>query len=112
MALAKVTKQSYEAFFIAGSIIKNQEADEVVELATSTVAAQDKDLNDVSGIVLEQATKKLADDPEGNYINNALAIQCKAGAEAASPYVITFYMETNKGNKWEVDMKLVLKEVP
>lgn len=112
MALKKVTKQIYEAFFIAGSMLKNQDADEVVDLALSTVAAQDKDGNDVSAIVLVQTTKKLESDPEGSYIDNALSIQCRAGLEDESPYVITFYMTTDKGNKWEVDMQLVIKEVP
>lgn len=112
MALEKVTKQIYEAFFIAGSMLKNQDADEVVDLVLSTVAAQDVDGNDVSNTVLLQSTKKLVSDPEGSYVDNALSIQCRAGLEVESPYIITFYMTTDKGNKWEVDMKLVIKEVP
>jgi len=110
VALEKVTKQNYEAFFIAGSILNNQEADEVVELASSSVTAEDKDGTDKSTEILVQASKKLADDPNGSYSDNALAIQCKAGIEGESMYKVTFYMETNKGNKWEVDMNIKVKE--
>ena len=111
MALSKITKQSYERFFVRGSILNVQEdGTETVDLNSSIVRAEDKDGNLVSSAVLDQATKALDSDPKGSYTNNAVKIRFQNGRESLSPYIVTFRMPTSKGNRWEVDVKVVIKE--
>ena len=115
MAIGKVKKQSWEAFYIAGSILPWQEdgSTEVVVLATSTVVAEDVDGTDVSATFMEQATKCLADDPDGDFTDNMLSMQLKGdgGAEADSPFKVTFKMITDEGNQFEVDVQVIVKEL-
>ena len=103
-------KQAWEAFYIAGSILKVQTDTEVIVLANSSVLAEDKDGNDVSTTFLEQATKVLGTDPKGSFADNQLEIRIRDGEEALSPYKVTFRMETDEGNKWEVDRKVEVEE--
>lgn len=105
-----IEKQSWEKFPIYGSILNVQEADEVVVLATSKIKAWDKDNKEVTSAFLDNTTKALADDPDGKYIINALAVRCQDGIVAKSPYTVTFYMITDNGNQWEADMKVKIKE--
>ena len=114
MAIEKTTKQSWEEYFIAGSILNVQkDGTETVVLLTSSIEAVDKNGDDALATVIDAATKKLDSDPDGSYSDNMLAVRCKAGSETSgSPYVVTFKMITTEGNKWEVDMKLVIKEIP
>jgi hypothetical protein len=98
-----IEKQPYEEFFIAGSILKVQTATETVVVGNSNVSAVDKDNADVSSTFLDDATKVVGNDPDGDYTNNILSIRVRAGEVALSPYKVTFQMETTEGNKWEVD---------
>jgi len=112
VALEKTTKQSWEEYPIAGSILNVQkDENEKVVLATSVIEAIDKEGEDALATVIDMPTKTLDDDPDGTYIDNMLSVRCKGGTEAGSPYIVTFKMTTSEGNKWEVDMKLVIKEV-
>ncbi len=104
-------KQSREVFPIYGSIINVQEADETVVLNSSTVVAMDKDGKD-AGEILNQATKTLGDDPDASYSENMVGIKVQNGSQAKSPYYITFLMVTSAANKYEVDVKMKVKEVP
>jgi hypothetical protein len=110
MALSTVEKQIYESFFIGGSIYNVQQSGEAIVLANSTVVAEDKDGTDVSSTLLSQATKSLGDDENGG-TNNVLKIRLQGGTEAASPYKVTFKMETDQANKWEVDILVKVEEV-
>lgn len=113
MAMEKTTKQSWEEYFVSGSILNVQkDGTETIVLATSEIEAIDSEGNDALATVIDMTTKKLDNDPNGSYTNNLLSVRCRAGVETSSPYVITFKMITTEGNKWEVDMKLVIKEVP
>ncbi len=109
--LKSISKQSYEEFFIAGSILNVQGATEVIVVGSSTVAAEDKEGTDVSTTFLEQATITTDDDPEGSYATNMLSIRVRAGDEDGSPYKVTFYMMTDEGNKWEVDLEVKIEEI-
>ena len=112
MAITKTTKQGWEEYFIAGSIIDVQkDGTETVVLATSTIEAIDNEGNDALATIVDVATKKLDDDPNGNSSDNMLSVKCKGGAEAASPYIVTFKMVTTEGQKWETEMKVVIKEI-
>lgn len=115
MAIGKVKKQSWEAFYIAGSILPWQEdgSTEVVELATSTVIAEDVDGTDVSVTFLVQGTKVLSSDPDGDFTNNMLSIRLAGdgGLEADSPFKVTFKMITDEGNQFEVDVMVYVKEI-
>lgn len=98
-----IDKQAYEAFFIGGSILKVQTDTETINLANSTVVAEDVNGTDVSSSFLEQATIILGNDSQGTYANNQLSMRIRDGEESLSPYKVTFRMETTEGNKWEVD---------
>ncbi len=115
MAIGKVKKQSWEAFYIAGSILPWQEDDttETVVLNSSMVLAEDRDGNDVSLTFIEQGTKVLGTDPDGDFISNMLAIRLKGdgGVEADSPFKVTFRMVTDEGNQFEVDIMVYVREI-
>ena len=115
MAITKVKKQAWEAFYIAGSILSWQDDDstEVVVLATSTVIAEDKDGTDVSDTFMNQGTKVLDSDPDGDFTDNMLSMRLTSdgGAEAASPFKVTFKMITDEGNYYEVDVRVEVKEI-
>lgn len=112
MAITKTTKQGWEEYFIAGSIIDVQkDGTEKVLLATSSIEAIDSEGEDALATIVEVATKKLDDDPEGSYTDNMLSVRCRGGVETLSPYIVTFKMITTEGQKWETEMKIVIKEV-
>jgi hypothetical protein len=104
-------KQSREIFPIWGSILNVQDPDETIILATSTVTATDKDGKD-AGEILNQSTKILNDDPDGSYNDNLLGIKVRGGSSEFSPYYITFLMWTSASNRWEVDVKMKVKDLP
>jgi len=110
VAIESFEKQSWEEFPIAGSILNVQESDETVDLNNSSVYGYDKDGNDVTTSIIDATTKTLTDDPDGNYTNNALKVRVKGGDEDGTPYKITFKLVTNKGNKWEIDVRMKIKE--
>ena len=103
-------KQPAEEFYIYGSILHNQDSDETVSLASSSVTAMDLDGTDATATVLDATTKQLYDDPGGDYTDNALAIRVRAGAVASAPYKITFLLVTSKGNTYEIDVKMAVHE--
>ena len=112
MAITKTTKQGWEEYFIAGSIIDVQkDGTEKVLLATSSIEAIDSEGEDALATIVEVATKKLDDDPEGSYTDNMLSVRCRGGVETLSPYIVTFKMITTEGQKWETEMKIVVKEI-
>jgi len=104
------SKQPYEAFVIYGDIVDVQLAGEAIAIGNSSVVAEDKDGNDVSTVVLDQSTIAVGDSPDGG-TSNILQIQCRAGVGTESPYKVSFKMETDQNNKWEVDVKMKVKEL-
>jgi hypothetical protein len=105
-------KQIYERYYISGSILGVQEnVNEKIVLGSSTVAAIDNAGDDVSTTLLEQATKRLDNDPKGLYIGNMLSIRVRGGDPDLSPYQVTFKMETNYGNRFEADMRVGVGEI-
>jgi len=108
--MKKIKKQIYEEFFVYASILNVQDSYESIVLGSCSVTAIDTNEDDATADVLEAGTEALSDDPNGIYINNVLSVRVKAGTEALSPYKITFYIVTDKGNKWEIDLQLTIKE--
>lgn len=112
MSIEEFEKQEWESWPVWGSIINVQNASETVSLNDSFVKAMDKDGNNVSSTFLDQSTKQLGDDPDGDYTDNMLGMRCQGGSLSASPYYITLYMVTSESNHYEVDVKVKIKRYP
>jgi len=116
MGIKTVKKQNWEAYYLAGSILEWQEDDstEVVTLVGSTVVAEDADGTDVSDTFMEQGTKRLDSDLNGDFDDNMLSMRLKGegGDVTKSPYIVTFRITTDEGNQYEVDYKVEVKEIP
>jgi len=111
MSVETFTKQSREQFTIWGSILDVQESEETIVQVSSTVTATDKEGKD-AGEILNQSSIELGNDPDGTATDNMLGIKVRDGVEAKSPYWITFLMVTTANNRWEVDVKMKVKESP
>jgi hypothetical protein len=94
------TKQSYEEFVIAGDFVNVLEAGETLVLADCDIKAYDSSDTDVTSSILENKAVS----------GSQLQITVKDGSNSSSPYIISFYAETSDGNKWELDVKMKLKE--
>jgi len=108
-SIGSFTKQNYEQFFIAADLVDVLETGESIDLTNVDVSAIDGNLDDATAVVLQAATIALDDSPDGG-TDNMVKIRVQAGVEADSPYKITFKMPTNLNNKWELDLKMKLKE--
>ena len=109
MALDKFTKQSFEEFRISADFGNNFQAKESLVIGSCTVTAADKDGNDVSSTVLDGTTIATADGATSGVALSALQVLVKAGSESESPYKITCQGVTDKGHKWELDVRMVIK---
>lgn len=96
-------KQSYEKFGVEGDFSKVLATGETLVLGSSVVIAEDKDGNDMSTTVLNQASLSV--------VGAKLVIQCKAGVATESPYKITFRTVTSANNQFEVDARMKVKEI-
>lgn len=103
MALPRTEKQSYERYVIGCNYEKVLGDTELIVLGSSLVEAQDKDGNDMSTVVIEQAT--FAVD------GSRLKFRIREGLEIESPYKITAKAETDLGNRFEVDFEMRVKEL-
>jgi len=102
MALDNFTKQSYESFIISANFENNMTTGETLTLASCSVSATDKDGVDASSTVLDSTSKAVS--------GTKLQIRVKDGAEAGSPYKITFKAVTSLSNKWEKDVQMTITE--
>lgn len=102
MALDNFSKQSYESFVVSANFENNMESSEDLVLASCSVTATDSDGADASSTVLEDGSIQVS--------GQALQIRVKAGAEANSPYKITFKAVTDLDNKWEKDVQMTISE--
>lgn len=99
----KFTKQSYEEFTITADFVNVLDTGETI--ASQTVEAEDKDGTDVAATVTDQATISVS--------GSQVSVLVKAGAEAASPYKITFKIVTDSSpaHKWEEDITMTIREL-
>jgi len=109
-SIESFTKQNYEQFFIAGDLVNVLEDDEGIDLDNTTITAIDSEGEDATSDVLQAGTKALDDSPDGG-TNNMVKIRVQAGIEALSSYKITFRIPTDQDNKWEIDVRLKIKEL-
>jgi hypothetical protein len=101
MQIEKFTKQSYEQFYIAGNFSLNLGDGETID--DETVTAVDKTGADATATVLTAGTDTIVD--------GKVRVQVTGGSQALSPYRIRFIIETSLTNKWEIDVKMRVKEI-
>jgi hypothetical protein len=114
MAVESFTKQSWEEWVIAGSIDDVIDTGETIVEATSDIKAWhwDDETTEKTTDLIEIATKA-ADNT-----NFWLKVRVKGGDATEVPeggsnpgvYKITFYIITSLGNKYEIDVKMKIKE--
>lgn len=111
--MSETNKQSWERYPIAGSILNVQTPTETVSLANSSASAVDNTGADATSIILDDTQEKLDTDPDSpaGYTNNMYSIRLQAGDENDSPYVVTFYLETSEGNRYECEMIVNIEEL-
>ena len=102
MPIASFTKQSWETWIIATDYSDDLETGETIVLATSSIIAVDKNAEDATDDVLNQSGKAVS--------GALLQIRVEAGTASLQPYKITFKAITNLGNKYEYDVKMVVRE--
>jgi len=103
-------KQNYERWFISGDLYGRLEEGENIDLTNTSIIATDKDGNDATADILQLATKALTDSPDGG-TNNGVKLRVQEGEEDKSPYKITFRIPTDRDNRFEIDLKVKLKEL-
>jgi len=106
MAVESFTKQNWEEWVIAGSIEDVVDTGETIDLASSDIKAWSySDLaTEVTSDVIEIATKAKDD------VLHYLKVRVKGGTTTLTPYKITFYIVTSLANKYEIDVKMKIKE--
>lgn len=102
MGRAAFEKQSWESWIIAMDISDDQNTDENILLSESSITATDKNGEDVTDDVLDQSGKAVS--------GPLLQIRVVAGSESLQPYMIRFQAITDQGNKYELDVKMVIRE--
>jgi hypothetical protein len=105
--LEAFAKTTYERHMIFGEFEDVLCDGENLVLASSEISATDKDGADKSSEVLNQSTKSIVASPK-----RRLGIRCRAGDEASSPYKIVFKTVTDQGNRWQLDILMVVKHLP
>jgi len=104
MGLEKTEKQGFERYFVNADFSAVLEADETLDAANenTTITVVDKDNADATATIIDDASK---------YVDGtSLYVRIKDGDEEGSPYKITIKVETSKGNRWEVDGLIKIKE--
>lgn len=106
MAVESFTKQPYEEWVIAGSIEDVVDTGETITLGSCDVKAWQWDdlTQEETTNVIEIAT--LSKDDTLHY----LKVRVKGGTTAIATYKITFYIVTSLSNKYEIDVKMKIKE--
>lgn len=108
-------KQPYESFIVGIDFSHTMEEGEELVLGSCNVTAVDKDGADVSSDIVDNTAKAVttadaADITTTPVTNAMLATRIKGGTVALSKYLITYRVTTTLSNKYEVDLKLSVKE--
>jgi len=104
VGLERTEKQGFERYFVHGDFSEVLGVDETLDIANleTTVTALDNTGADATATIIDDASK---------YVDGtSLYVRIKDGTEAESPYKITIKVETSKGNRWEVDGLVKIKE--
>lgn len=102
MAISSFVKQPWEEFYIAADFSLVLGATETIVEGTSTVTAADYDGNDVTSDLLESGSEQV----DGDYYK----VRCKGGVDKTN-YKITFKAITSLDNKYELDVRMKVKEL-
>jgi len=102
VARAAFEKQSWETWIVAMDVSDDLETGETIILATSTISAKDNNGDDATDDVLDQGGKAVS--------GSLLQIRVVAGSAALQPYWIRFRALTSNDNKYELDVKMVIRE--
>lgn len=100
--MEKFKKQSYEEFVIGADFSANFDSGTVI--SSEVVTATDKNGLDVTATITDQASVS----NDGTSVVNVLI---RAGDQTLSPYKITFRIIDSVSNKWELDVKMEVKEI-
>lgn len=107
MGLEKTKKQPFERYFVYGDFVKVMDDDETLDAGNAATTVTAIDLADNS-----DATADVIDDAS-MYVDNEtkrLYIRVKDGIDGKE-YKFTIRVETDKGNRWEVDGIIDVDEV-
>ena len=104
----RFTKQIGEKFYIEADFSDNIASTETVVIGNSSVTATDALGVNVS---FGQPNAVLTDTLAVSASGDGLIVRVTAGAEATSPYKITFLMETSLGNVWELDVQMTIAQI-
>ena len=102
MGLTKTEKQGWERYFVYGDFSDVLDDDELIDIGDCVFLAEDVQGDDALADVLDTAAAYV----EGS----SVYVRVMDGAEVDSPYKFTIRVETSKGNRWEVDGQLKIKE--
>lgn len=106
MALGKTEKQSYEAYFIHGDFSSVMTSPEIIDTIISLVVL-DSDGTDVSNDLIESGSQSIGTDDDIFKV----FFRIQNGDSAGSPYKFTVKIETDTGNRWEIDGLIKIKEL-
>lgn len=111
------TKQPVETFYVGAEFSQNLDTGETIVLAGSTVTAEDSNGNDVTSTVIESGTTAVAtataaevDNEYTPKTSGMLEARVKAGT-AGETYKLTFRGLTSAANKFELDVRMKVKQL-
>lgn len=93
-------KQPWEEFTLEADFSLNMQSDET--LSNPTVTAVDKNGTDVSTTFLDTNTVQAS--------GQSVFCLIRGGTEDVQPYIVTFRAETSVNHKWELDVKIKVKD--
>jgi len=96
------SKQPSEEYYIEADYSRVWVTGESVTLASSTITAVNKADEDKTADVLDVSTHAVAPSGKG------VVVRIRAGLVAESPYIITSKIKTSGGQRWELDMEMVI----
>lgn len=96
------SKQPSEEYYIEADYSRVWITSESVTLASSSVTAVNNADEDKTADVLDVGTLAVAPSGKG------VVFRVKAGLVAESPYKITSKIKTSGGQKWELDIEMVI----
>ena len=104
MIPGRFSKQPYEEFYWGADFSDVIDTDnESIILGSSSITAVDV-TEETDETVYYEATLTVVS-------NTILAVRVKAGEAGASPYKLTYRIETTVGNKYEKDVLMTVKDV-
>lgn len=105
MGLGKTEKQSYESYFIHGDFSPMMTSPETISTIASLVVL-DNAGEDATDELIESGSPIIGTDDDVFKV----FFRIQNGDSTLSPYKFTVKIETDTGNKWEIDGLIRIKE--